>query len=107
MLSDTSWAMLMYAAARDTRLAPAMEQVVSEAVDEALKTTKVGADRALAGRVAGRRFRDALAFRRDASVRCDHAESAPLPQTTNTELTSARETNRRADAFRRMAGVRV
>ena len=99
--------MLMNAAARDTRFARATERVVSEAVDEALKTTEAGADHALAGRVAGRRFRDALASRRDASVYCEHAGSALPRQTTNAELTSARETNRRADAFRRMAGVRV
>jgi hypothetical protein len=106
-MSDVSWAMLMYAAARDTRFARVMEQVVREAVDEAFQKAEAGADPELAGRVAGLRFRDALAFRRDVPVDCDHAESALRARTIYAELTSARETNRRANAFRRMAGVRV
>jgi hypothetical protein len=99
--------MLTYAATRDTRFADAMERIVSDAVDEAVKATEDGADRALAGRVAGRRFRDALALRRDVSVGDEDIESALLPPTTSAGPTDPRERNRRADAFRRMAGVRV
>jgi hypothetical protein len=103
-LRDTGWAMLMNAA-HDTRFADAMERVVSDAVDEAVKTTEAGADHALAGRAAGRRFRDALASRQDVSVR-GHVESALLAPTTSAAPTSVRERNRRAAAFRRMAGLR-
>ena len=65
-MSDTGWVVSMDAATRDTRFADAMERVVSDAVDEAVKTTEAGA--------------------------------GPI---------SVRERRRRADAFRRMAGVRV
>jgi hypothetical protein len=106
-LSDSGWVVLMDAATRDARFADAIERVVSDAVDEAVKTTEAGVDHALAGRAAGRRFRDALASGQKMSVRGDHGGSALRVPTAGAGRVSIRETRRRADAFRRMAGVRV
>ncbi len=102
-MSYEQWATLTQAAADDVRFADAMERAVSDAVDEALGTTETGAEHGLAGHLAGRRFRDKLASPPDASGTGGNALMPPISK----PLTTEGETTRRADAFRRMAGVRV
>jgi hypothetical protein len=91
MTYDTGMNLAMRAAAGDVTLADAFERIVRGAVDDAVATIGEGADAALAGGVAGKRFRAAL------------ASHTGVPTDARATL---EQLERRADAFRRMAGIR-
>ena len=89
---------VMCAAAGDAELAEGCETMVRDAVNDALGEIEDGADATLAGGVAGRRFRDALASHRATDL--GTARRGPAGITTRQQV------EQRADAFRRMTGVR-
>jgi hypothetical protein len=94
----------MRAAAGDVALADAFERIVCGAVDDAIATIGEGADAALAGGVAGKRFRAALASQTGTQVATSqNGRRAGGPTTARATL---EQIERRADAFRRMAGIR-
>ena len=81
----------------DAELAQGCETLVRDAVNDALGAVEDGAEAALAGGLAGRRFRDALASHKATGVGAARRPPAAV---------SKRDVDQRADAFRRMTGVR-
>ena len=94
-MSKAGFEKLMRVAVGDSQFADAMVALVSDAVDDAMQTAVVGSDDGLAGRAAGQRLRDALVSHRATTAR------------TGSTLTPRERSERRATAFRMMAGVRV
>lgn len=94
-MSKVEFEKLMGMAVGDAQFADAMVALVSDAVNDAMDTVVVGSDDGLAGRAAGQRFRDALTSHRATVGR------------TGSALTPGERTERKARAFRMMAGVRV
>lgn len=89
---------VMCAAAGDADLAEGCESLVRDAVKDALGAIEAGADATVAGDVAGRRFRDALASHR--------ATDPGTARRGPAGITARQRVEQRADAFRRMTGVR-